>query len=49
MSDDLDWVLFKHHLLTRRMNKIISTNVIKSMGAPKIYLHVERKIYYMEQ
>ena len=43
-----DWVLFKHQLLTRRMNKIISGNVIKSMGAPKIYLHVQKKLYYME-
>ena len=43
-----DWVLFKNHLLTRRMNKIIFVNVIKSMGAPKIYFHVQRKLYYMD-
>ena len=35
-----DWVLFKHHSLTRRLHNIIDVNVSKSMGAPKRYLHV---------
>ena len=43
-----DWVLFKHKSLTRNMNKIIYFNVSKSMGAPKRYFHVQRKLYYME-
>ena len=33
---------------TRRLHKIIYVNVNKSMGAPKVYLHVQRKLYYME-
>ena len=43
-----NWVLFKHHSLTIRMHKIIYVNVNKSMVAPKRYLHVQRKLYYME-
>ena len=43
-----DWILFKHHSLTRRMHKIIHVNISKSIGALKIYLHVQRKLYYME-
>jgi len=43
-----DWALFKHHFLTRRMNKIIYVNANKSMGASKRYLHVQRKLYYMK-
>ena len=43
-----DWVLLKHHSLTRRMHKIIYVNVSKSMVAPKRYLHVQRELYYME-
>ena len=42
------WVLFKHESLTRNMHKIIYVNVSKSIGAPKSYLHVQRKLYYME-
>ena len=35
VRNGLDWVLFKHHSLTREMHKIIYANVNKSMGAPK--------------
>ena len=48
VKSGLDWVIFKHHSLTRRIHKIIYVNVNKSMGAPKRYLHVQRKLYYME-
>ena len=48
VTSDRNCVLFKHHLLTRNIHKIIYVNIIKSMGAPKIYLHVQRKLYYME-
>ena len=30
------------------LRKIINVNVSKSMGAPKRYLHVQKKLYYME-
>ena len=39
-----NWVLFKHHSLTRNMHKIIYVNVSKSMGSPKRYLHVQREL-----
>ena len=42
------WVVIKHDSLTRRMHKIIYISVIKSMGGLKIYLHIQRKLYYME-
>ena len=42
-----DWVLFKYNLLTINMHKIIYVNVSKSIVAPKIYLHIQRKLYYM--
>ena len=42
------WVLFKHKSLTRNMHKIIYVNVSKSIGAPKTYLRVQRKLYYMD-
>ena len=48
VSNDPDWVLFKHHFLTRSLHKIIDVNVSKSMGSPKRYLLVHRKLYYME-
>ena len=43
-----NWVLFKHESLTRNMHKIIYVNVSKSIGAPKRYLRVQRKLYYMD-
>ena len=48
LTNDPDWVIFKKHSLTRNLHKVIYANVSKSMGAPKIYLHVQRKLYYME-
>ena len=42
-----NWVLFKYKLLTINMHKIIYVNVSKSIVAPKIYLHIQRKLYYM--
>ena len=44
VTNGSDWVFFKNHLLTRRLHKIIYVNVSKSMGAPKSYLHVQRKL-----
>ena len=41
------WVLLKYKLLTINMHKIIDVNVSKSIVAPKIYLHTQRKLYYM--
>ena len=43
-----NWVLFKNESLTRNMHKIIYVNVSKSIGAPKSYLCVQRKLYYMD-
>ena len=48
VRNEPNWVLFKNHSFTRRLHKIIYVNVNKSMGAPKRYLHVQRKLYYME-
>ena len=47
VTNSPDWVLFKYNLLTINMHKIIYFNVSKSIVAPKIYLHIQRKLYYM--